>query len=245
MISQTEDCFEVKSEEKNEEEEDKKSIKQFNNPGDFVSLDGNKKKKRKMPSDDVSEGKTVFIKNIPFTAEEEDLKNVMEQYGQLYYAKICIDPLTEHSKGTGFVKFHTKESADECLKAGTELVLNDQILDVYPALNRNDILEKIQKKDVNKSKSDNRNLYLIKEGLVLAGSKAALNLSTTDMEKRLQLERWKTQMLKNLNMFVSRERLIIHNVPSSWDNTKLRNLVEKYSNPNTKIKEVNIKIKLI
>lgn len=206
-----------------------------------MSINGNKDRKKNLPSYDISEGKTVFIKNIPFTVGEKDLKKLMEQYGKLYYSKICIDPLTEHSKGTGFVKFFTKESADECLKAGTELKLNDQILDVYPALNRQDILnKKQQQKDQNNSQKDNRNLYLIKEGLVMAGSKSALNVSTADMEKRLQLERFKTQMLKDLNMFVSKERLIIHNIPASWDNEKLKNLVKSYAHPQAKIKEVNI-----
>lgn len=56
-------------------------------------------------SHDVSEGKTVFVKNIPFDATNEDLKMCMSQFGRIYYALICIDKLTEHSKGTGFVKF--------------------------------------------------------------------------------------------------------------------------------------------
>lgn len=56
-------------------------------------------------SNDVSEGKTVFVKNVPFTATNEDLQKCMEAYGPIYYALICIDKYTEHSKGTGFVKF--------------------------------------------------------------------------------------------------------------------------------------------
>lgn len=56
-------------------------------------------------SHDVSEGKTVFIKNIPFDATNDDLKKCMLQYGRIYYALICFDKLTEHSKGTAFVKF--------------------------------------------------------------------------------------------------------------------------------------------
>jgi nucleolar protein 4 len=56
-------------------------------------------------SNDVNEGKTVFIKNVPFSATNEDLKTCMLQFGPVYYALICIDQLTEHSKGTAFVKF--------------------------------------------------------------------------------------------------------------------------------------------
>lgn len=56
-------------------------------------------------SHDISEGKTVFVKNVPFNAINEDLKTCMLQYGRIYYSLICIDKLTEHSKGTAFVKF--------------------------------------------------------------------------------------------------------------------------------------------
>lgn len=56
-------------------------------------------------SNDVSEGKTIFVKNVPFDATNDDLKNCMSQFGRIYYALICVDKLTEHSKGTAFVKF--------------------------------------------------------------------------------------------------------------------------------------------
>lgn len=59
-------------------------------------------------SNDVVEGKTVFIKNVPFDATNDDLRQCMLQFGPLYYALICIDKLTEHSKGTAFVKFRVK-----------------------------------------------------------------------------------------------------------------------------------------
>lgn len=62
-------------------------------------------KKPHVISNDVSEGKTVFIKNLPFTATNEDLKQCMLQFGHVYYALVCVDRLTEHSKGTAFVKF--------------------------------------------------------------------------------------------------------------------------------------------
>lgn len=56
------------------------------------------------------------------------------------------------------------------------------------------------------------------------------------MNKRLQLEQWKSQVLKNLNMFVARNRLIIHNLPANMDNKKLKDLCSKYSRPNAVLK---------
>lgn len=59
-----------------------------------------------------------------------------------------------------------------------------------------------------------------------------------DMEKRLQLEQWKSQMLRNLSMFVSRFRLVVHNLPPSWDDSKLRHLFLQHAGPKAVIKEV-------
>lgn len=56
-------------------------------------------------SNDVAEGCTVFIKNIPFESTENDLRQVCRPFGPLYYAVITKDKISGHSKGTGFVKF--------------------------------------------------------------------------------------------------------------------------------------------
>jgi len=59
-------------------------------------------------SNDVSEGKTIFLKNVPFSVKNDELKKYMEQFGPVYYALVCIDPLTEYSRGTAFVKFQVR-----------------------------------------------------------------------------------------------------------------------------------------
>lgn len=73
---------------------------------------------------------------------------------------------------------------------------------------------------------------------MLAGSPAAAEVSVTDMEKRLKLEQWKSQILRNLNMFVSRVRLVIHNLPDSFDDMKLKQLFKNHSGLKSIIKEV-------
>lgn len=41
-------------------------------------------------------------------------------------------------------------------------------------------------------------------------------------------------------MFVSRERLVIHNLPPSWDDNKLKTLFQKYAGPGAVIKECRV-----
>ena len=56
-------------------------------------------------SRDVQEGRSVFINNVSFDANEQDLREVLEPFGKLKYVLICMDPLTEHPKGSAFAQF--------------------------------------------------------------------------------------------------------------------------------------------
>lgn len=96
------------------------------------------------------------------------------------------------------------------------------------------------KKSTKKTGKDSRNLYLVREGVIVAGSKAAAGVSAADMSKRLQLEQWKSQILKNLNMFVSKTRLVVHNLPPTYDDSKLKELFLKHGNPNAVIREARV-----
>lgn len=189
--SDEEDDDDESNEEEDDDDDDKKDKKNISPV-----------KKEKHISNDVTEGCTVFIKNIPFDAQDQDLRKVCRKYGPLYYAIINREKISGHSKGTAFVKFKTKESADMCLQAGTEFTLMDQVLDPHPALSREEISKQMNEKSKKNETKDSRNLYLAREGLIMSGSKAAEGVSASDMAKRHQLEQVKTQVLKNLNRYV-------------------------------------------
>ncbi|KAH8369605.1 hypothetical protein KR093_000273 [Drosophila rubida] len=201
-----------------DEDEDKKDIK-----SDIANVE-----REKHISNDVQQGCTVFIKNVPFDAEDNELRKVCRKFGLVQYAIINRESVSGHSKGTAFVKFKAKESADLCLQAGTEFKLNDDVLDPHPALSRDEIKSKHSEKTKDESK-DSRNLYLAREGLIMANSKAADGVSASDMARRHELEQVKTQVLKNLNRFVSRNRLSIHNLPLNYDNEKLKQMALTYT----------------
>ena len=67
---------------------------------------------------DIAENKTVFVRNLSFNSNEQDLKDMLEQnFGKVIFAKFVIDKATEHPKGTGFVKFASEDSAKMCIEA--------------------------------------------------------------------------------------------------------------------------------
>ncbi|XP_011851309.1 PREDICTED: RNA-binding protein 28 isoform X2 [Mandrillus leucophaeus] len=186
------------------------------------------KKKRKLPSD-VNEGKTVFIRNLSFDSEEEDLGELLQQFGELKYVRIVLHPDTEHSKGCAFAQFMTQEAAQKCLLAASPeneaggLKLDGRQLKVDLAVTR-DEAAKLQTKKVKKP-TGTRNLYLAREGLIRAGTKAAEGVSAADMAKRERFELLKHQKLKDQNIFVSQTRLCLHNLPKAVDDKQLRKLL--------------------
>lgn len=59
---------------------------------------------------------TVFIRNLPFTADDDSLFEHFKQFGPIAYARVVIDHETDRPKGTGFVRFYKEEDMIDCLK---------------------------------------------------------------------------------------------------------------------------------
>jgi len=82
-----------------------------NNVNFFVSREQGKKPR--FESNDVKEGRTVFLRNLPFSVDNDKLQDFAEQFGPVEYAVVCIDPKSDHSRGTGFIKFQVSLLARE------------------------------------------------------------------------------------------------------------------------------------
>ncbi|CAE6376245.1 unnamed protein product [Rhizoctonia solani] len=68
----------------------------------------------KLPDTDV--GTTLFVRNVPFEATEDDLRTLFRAFGPLRYARITMDHETGRSRGTGFICFWKKEDADAAIE---------------------------------------------------------------------------------------------------------------------------------
>ena len=82
----------------------------------------------KVESDEWSEpqtmqdnSSTLFIRNLPFTTDDEKLKEHFDIFGPVRYARVVLDHATERSKGTGFVAFYNQDDADTCLREAPRL----------------------------------------------------------------------------------------------------------------------------
>jgi RNA recognition motif-containing protein len=60
-------------------------------------------------------GKKLYVGNIPYQAEENELKDFFSAIGEVESVKIIIDLQTGHSKGFGFVEMASEEDAKKAI----------------------------------------------------------------------------------------------------------------------------------
>ncbi|EDO39223.1 predicted protein, partial [Nematostella vectensis] len=197
---------------------------------DDASEDDNHSQRSK-PSD-VKEGLTVFIRNLSFDSTQKNITNLFKQFGDIAYCKVVVDHLTQHSKGSAFVKYRSAESVTQCLAATDEdsegLFLDGNRLQVDLAVTPGKLEQMSrQQKEERRDPKDKRNLYLAREGVIKPGSDAAKDLSKADLLKRQKAEAEKKSKLQNPNYFVSKTRLCARNLPLKLNEKELSKVFSK------------------
>ena len=71
--------------------------------------------------------KKIYVGNISFKAQEDDLRNLFSQYGEVVDVKVITDRDTGRSKGFGFIEMQDDEAGEAAISAlnGTELLGRD------------------------------------------------------------------------------------------------------------------------
>ncbi|XP_065847373.1 uncharacterized protein [Euphorbia lathyris] len=217
-------------------------------PGDVHKSNVTDIKKNEGEDDDLE--KTVFINNLPFDVDNGEVKQRFSVFGEVKFFAPVLHQVTKRPRGTGFLKFMTADAADAAVTAanagpGLGILLKGRQLTVFKALDK----KSAHDKQMEKAKSedlDHRNLYLAKEGVILEGTPAAEGVSVNDMAKRKSLHEKKTTKLRSPNFHVSRNRLVIYNLPHSMHEKKLKKLcIDAVISRATKQKPVIRQIKII
>ncbi|XP_044490540.1 RNA-binding protein 28 isoform X2 [Mangifera indica] len=172
--------------------------------------------------------RTIFISNLPFDIENEEVKQRFLAFGEVQSFVPVLHQVTKRPRGTGFLKFKTIDAATAAVSAanadsGVGIFLKGRQLTVLKALDK----KSAHDKQLEKTKSedhDHRNLYLAKEGLILEGTPAAEGVSASDMSKRQKLHEKKMTKLQSPNFHASRTRLVIYNLPKSMTEKVLKKL---------------------
>ncbi|KRX95430.1 RNA-binding protein 28, partial [Trichinella pseudospiralis] len=230
--------------EENQLQEENEIMEEGESSEKILAEDNHQKSKEHKPDPGIEEGRTLFVRHLPFDVTNDTLKEYFSMFGPLKYALVCRYSGTDHSKGTGFIQFLTKEAAQKCLEAANNtsederLCIGNSNLSVCLALSRSE-LERLnsEKCILKKQPKDNRNLKLLEYCEV----KDNCGMSAKDAEKRKKIKALNEQKLKNLNIFLSHTRLCVHNLPLKLSDKELKKLCyEAVSDRKSRIIECRI-----
>lgn len=266
--SDDEDDQESDSEEDKDEEEEEEEVidddssnadvEQENEDDSDIELDSEEEvsenedeEEEARPKKNKQEGYSVFVRNIPYDADEDSLKEHFEQFGPVKYALPVIDKESGLAKGTAFVAFRKEDAYNECLKnapdsSSTSMLISDDVSPVYvyqgrilsitPTVTRESASALAEKNALKRSElfgkapgeKDRRNLFLLNEGRITANSKLASSVSAADLEIREKSYKLRVQQLnKNPALHLSMTRLAIRNLPRAMNAKALKALGRK------------------
>lgn len=203
------------------------------------------------PNKNKQENYSIFVRNIPYDATDESLKEHFEQFGAVKYALPVTDRETGLAKGTAFVAFYNESTYNDVLENAPEqlatsvLIADDvsplyvyegRVLSIAPTVDR-ESAGRLQEKNSEKRREllgklpgekDKRNLFLLNEGRITSSSKLAALISQTDMEVREKSYNLRVQQLnKNPTLHISLTRLAIRNLPRAMILKSLKQLGRK------------------
>jgi nucleolar protein 4 len=122
-----------------DEDEDEEDLEDSNTDYDDVSDGGieldDEDEDEEDDGDDEDDDKpqrdeyTIFVRNLPFTVDDDSLAEHFRQFGGVRYARVVLDRDTERTKGTGFVSFYTEEDMINCLKGVPRVRLQTKNVD--------------------------------------------------------------------------------------------------------------------
>ena len=80
----------------------------------------------------------IYVGNLSFSSNDEGLRKVFAEFGDVASAKVVMDRETDRSRGFGFVEMDNSDEANAAIKALDGAELDGRNLRVNEAKPRND-----------------------------------------------------------------------------------------------------------
>ncbi|PFH56055.1 hypothetical protein XA68_17134 [Ophiocordyceps unilateralis] len=194
---------------------------------------------------------TVFIRNLPFTTTDDQLKSFFAHFGRVRYARVVMNKVTDKPAGTGFVCFILESDAKQCVKgcpqpnkspAGAKqsllvdenadpsgmYTLDGRLLQVVQAVNKEQATTLSEKSLSQRRDKDKRRLYLLSEGAIGRGSPLFGLLSPAEVQMRQASAVQRKKMIQaNPSLHLSLTRLAVRNIPRNVGSKELKELARK------------------
>ncbi|MBE7173616.1 MAG: RNA-binding protein [Williamsia sp.] len=75
----------------------------------------------------------IYVSNLSFQIESEDLRSYFEEYGEVTSAKVITDRQTGRSRGFGFVEMADDDAANKAIEALNGAVADGRAINVAVA----------------------------------------------------------------------------------------------------------------
>ena len=195
---------------------------------------------------------TVFIRNLPFTTTDEQLKGHFSTFGDIRYARVVFDKATDRPAGTAFVCFYNADDAKACIKGAPrpqqsaapkakhsilqdenadpegKYTLDGRLLQVAQAVNRETAAHLADSSSQQRRLKDKRRLFLLQEGQITPRSPMFKLLSESELAMRGASEAQRKKMVeKNPSLHLSLTRLALRNIPRNIGSRELKELARK------------------
>ena len=210
-VEEKEPDEEIEEEEVQEIKKNKKNTEKIDNKPRVMNFD---------------EGKVLFVMNLNYETQEENMEELFNTFGKVKYIKIVLNKETGESRGTAFVCYKTNEDAEKVIKISEEegIELDERKLKIVKAVSRE---AAVNLKSAKPEKTDKRNLHLAKLSLIMPGTEEFKSLTPKEIELRTLAAKKLKDKLLNPNVMVSSTRLLFKNIPKSLNENDLKTLIKK------------------
>ncbi|KAK1968083.1 RNA recognition domain-containing protein [Colletotrichum sublineola] len=210
--------------------------------------DKNSVKKTPTSTDNTS---TLFIRNLPFTVTDDQLKEHFVKFGPVRYARVVMDRATDRPAGTGFVCFVNEEDAKACIKGAPRpqpsalptkhsvlqdesadqdgrYTLDGRLLQVAQAVSKDDAERLAADGSAKRREKDKRRLFLLNEGQIDTRSSLYHKLTPNEIKMREDSAKQRKKLVQsNPTLHISLTRLAIRNIPRNIGSKELKELARK------------------
>ncbi|KAF2964952.1 hypothetical protein GQX73_g8612 [Xylaria multiplex] len=196
---------------------------------------------------------TLFIRNLPFSTTDTELKAHFEQFGRIRYARVVYDRATDRPAGTGFVCFVNEDEFKTCLKGAPrpqqstipnkksilqnetadeagKYTIDGRVLQVSQAVSKDEASRLAESGAVAREgkHQDKRRLYLLAEGVIPNSSPMSNILAPSEVKIREQSAAQRKKLIQsNPSLHISLTRLAVRNIPRDLDSKGLKALARE------------------
>jgi len=211
-----------------------------------AAMDESEEDGPKEKPDDVAEGRTLFVRNVPFGAARGELAKLFARCGIVESVHVVRDRATGLGKGSCFVRYASQDSATNATQEAWALesrpLLVALAVDQTTASKLRDEVGPAKKRKLEHAAvgGDRRHVALASEGLIQPGDAAAVGLPENDLKMRERARQEASTKLRNPLFHVNPQRLSIRNLGPHVDATILRKLVEASGVASTEVGAVHV-----